>query len=238
MGETLLLQPEEEGGTPVSVLLRRSGRARRMSLRVSSLDGRVTLSLPAGTRIGAAEAFLHQQAGWLRRHLARHPAARVPGAGDLFPVEGMPLALKPRPGLRRCERAGDLLLVPDDAAAVLGALRAYLMTLARARLVAASDRAAAALGCRYSAIALRDTRSRWGSCSSRGRLMFSWRLSMAPPAVLNYVAVHEVAHLREMNHGPGFWALVNKLDPDCDASRRWLRENGALLHRWRFELTG
>jgi predicted metal-dependent hydrolase len=107
--------------------------------------------------------------------------------------------------------------------------------LARDRLAAACDRHAQRLGRRPAALVLRDTRSRWGSCSAQGVLMFSWRLAMAPPAVLDYVAAHEVAHLAEMNHSRAFWATVARLLPDHAAPRAWLRAEGGALHRWRFD---
>jgi len=127
------------------------------------------------------------------------------------------------------------LEVPDDPARVGARVRAFLKEQARGRLVAASERHATALGCDFGRITLRDTRSRWGSCSSRGDLMYSWRLVMAPPEVLDYVAAHEVAHLAEMNHSPAFWALVGQLCPGHRAPRAWLRAHGTLLHRVRFD---
>jgi predicted metal-dependent hydrolase len=111
---------------------------------------------------------------------------------------------------------------------------AFLRALARDRLAAASDRHAARLGRGFGRLTLRDTRSRWGSCSSAGDLMFSWRLVMAPPEVLDYVAAHEVAHLAHMHHGPAFWAEVRRLYGDHRAARGWLRREGAALHRFRF----
>jgi predicted metal-dependent hydrolase len=81
---------------------------------------------------------------------------------------------------------------------------------------------------------MRDTRSRWGSCSSQGTLMYSWRLIMAPPEVLRYVAAHEVAHLAEMNHSPAFWQVVQTLYGAHHRERGWLREHGASLHKYRF----
>jgi hypothetical protein len=83
-------------------------------------------------------------------------------------------------------------------------------------------------------ITLRDTRSRWGSCTADGALMYSWRLILAPPSVLDYVAAHEAAHLVEMNHSARFWALVERLCPDWQAERAWLRREGAALQAWRF----
>ncbi|MEL6209587.1 MAG: M48 family metallopeptidase [Pseudomonadota bacterium] len=112
---------------------------------------------------------------------------------------------------------------------------AFLKALAHDRLVAASDAHAATLGQSYEKFALRDTRSRWGSCSSGRRLMYSWRLILAPPDVLNYVAAHEVSHLVEMNHSSRFWAKVAELCPDFETHRAWLRREGASLHRYRFD---
>ncbi|MBE0554766.1 MAG: M48 family metallopeptidase, partial [Rhodobacteraceae bacterium] len=91
------------------------------------------------------------------------------------------------------------------------------------------------LGRRVTGITLRDTRSRWGSCTAAGRLMFSWRLIMAPPAVLDYVAAHEAAHLVEMNHSPAYWAVVGRIFPGWQAQRGWLRRHGPGLHALRFD---
>ncbi|MEL6794525.1 MAG: SprT family zinc-dependent metalloprotease, partial [Pseudomonadota bacterium] len=114
-------------------------------------------------------------------------------------------------------------------------IAAWLKERARAAILPIVDDAAAALGTGYGRISMRDPKGRWGSCSAKGDLNFSWRLAMAPPAVLDYVAVHEAAHLREMNHGPQFWALVERLRPDWRVQRNWLREEGAALHRFRFD---
>ena len=91
---------------------------------------------------------------------------------------------------------------------------------------------------RFTALALRDTRSRWGSCTHEGRLMYSWRLAMAPPEVLDYVAAHEVAHLAHMDHSPRFWAAVATLMPGYAPRRAWLRRNGADLMAWSFRAGG
>jgi predicted metal-dependent hydrolase len=91
------------------------------------------------------------------------------------------------------------------------------------------------VGRSYTSLALRDTRSRWGSCSPDGRLMYSWRLIMAPPQVLDYVAAHEVAHLVELNHSPAYWRVVTGICPDWKRHRDWLRTHGSSLHRLRFQ---
>jgi predicted metal-dependent hydrolase len=106
--------------------------------------------------------------------------------------------------------------------------------MARVRLVGASDAYSERLGKSYARISIRDTRSRWGSCSSSGTLMYSWRLIMAPDVVLDYVAAHEVAHLAEMNHSAAYWDGVQRIFGDYKPARRWLKKEGNMLHRYRF----
>lgn len=225
--------PELPGSPPVEITLRRSPRARRFSLRVSRLDGRVTLSLPVGARVAEAMAFAREQEGWIRRALAARPQGVQVGIGSLLPVEGRMLELVSGPG-RLVQIAGGSLLVPGDAERAGIRAQAFLKTLARDRLTAASDRYAQLVGRRYARVTLRDTRSRWGSCTVDGGLMYSWRLAMAPPEVLDYVAAHEVAHLVEMNHAPAFWSVVARLMPVYKARRAWLRRHGQTLHGYRF----
>jgi hypothetical protein len=224
------------GSPPVEVHLKRSARARRFSLRISRLDGRVTLSMPFRAREGEALAFLRGHEGWLREALATMPDSAVQrvGIGSRVPVEGRALLLAPGTG-RGLRVDGDQLLVPGDPATAGARVAAWLKVLARDRLAAASSHYAGQVGRSFTSLALRDTRSRWGSCSPDGRLMYSWRLVMAPPLVLDYVAAHEVAHLVELNHSPAYWAVVGRICPGWQAHRAWLRAEGQALHRLRFQ---
>ena len=228
------LPPTQPGHAPIEITLRRSARARRFSLRVSRLDGRVTLSLPTRARESDALAFAHAQEGWIRRALEAVPGQAALRWGAAFPLEGRLLRLAPGEG-RLIRAEGDSLLIPGAEDLLPRRLSAYLKLRARDRLAAASDRYAAALGLPYRSLTLRDTRSRWGSCTHDGRLMYSWRLIMAPPAVLDYVAAHEVAHLAQMNHSAAFWAEVTRLCPGYAAPRGWLKAQGQGLHAWRFD---
>lgn len=228
--------PVLPGSPPVEVHLKRSARARQFSLRVSRLDGKVTLSIPARAREGEALAFLRGQEGWLRQTLEAMPksAVRPVGHGSVIPVEGRELVVTPAKG-RGVRVEGDQLLVPGDPATAGPRVAAWLKVLARDRLARASTHYAGLVGRGYTTLALRDTRSRWGSCSPDGRLMYSWRLIMASPAVLDYVAAHEVAHLVELNHSPAYWAVVSRIYPGWQIQRAWLHENGQHLHRLRFQ---
>lgn len=229
--------PSLPGSPPLDITLRRSARARRFSLRVSRVDGRITLSLPLRARESEAMDFARAQEGWLRNALQQMPRADLIGIGAEIPVEGRAIRLIAGQG-RRLLLEGDRLLVPGDAALVGARVQAWLKALARDRLVAASDRYAAQIGRKVARVTLRDTRSRWGSCSHDGALMYSWRLIMAPPSVLDYVAAHEVAHMLEMNHSDRFWAVVERLYPGWQAERRWLHSHGSSLHALRFAALG
>lgn len=220
------------GTPPVPLTLRKSARARRISLRISQLDGRVTLTYPQGVAEAEALSFAHQKESWIRQHLDDRPDPAAVRFGQTIPVEGVERRIVPENGRRVVLRPDEIGVSPD---AETRRLTRFLKELARDRLTGACDDYAAMLGRPYSSLTLRDTRSRWGSCSSAGRLMFSWRLILAPPDVLHYVAAHEVAHLAEMNHSPAFWAQVERIFGPYQAPRRWLRDNGAELHRYRFD---
>ena len=169
------------GQPPVEITLRRSARTRRFSLRVSQRDGRVTLSMPPRAAEAEALAFATEKAGWIRRVLAQAPAREIVAIGATLPLEGRMVTLTAAP-VRAPRLEGDMLLIPGDPDRAAMRVRAFLKLLARQRLQAASEQYAARLGQQVRAITLRDTRSRWGSCTHDGRLMYSWRLIMAPPA--------------------------------------------------------
>ena len=126
------------------------------------------------------------------------------------------------------------LYVPGDPDRAPARVAAFMKVMARQRLTDACDDYVGRIGKSYGRVTIRDTRSRWGSCSSNGNLMFSWRLVMAPLDVLNYVAAHEVAHLVEMNPSAAFWDVVEGIFPAYHAPRKWLRINGQRLHAYRF----
>ncbi len=221
------------GNPPVEITFRRSARARRVLLRVSGLDGRVTLSMPTGMTVDEALAFAEEKNGWIRKHLASREETSDIRIGSSVLLRGVETPIAGG-RVRKAELAGDRLLVPPDQAMAAARIKAFLKLEARHDLVAACQRYSGLLGRGHGRVTLRDTRSRWGSCSARGDLMFSWRLVMAPRDVLEYVAAHEVAHLVELNHSPAYWAVVERICPGLRAPRKWLRVNGQVLHRYRF----
>jgi len=215
----------------VLVRLHRSARARRFTL--SLRGGEARLTAPTHARETEARMFLLRQSDWLRDALARAPLAHDVVIGAHVLIDGASVGIVDSGRARGpCVLCGGALATP--AAAPGAAVAAFLRARAQASITPAAKAAAAALGRPVGRISFRDTRSRWGSCTARGDLAFSWRLAMAPPAVRDYVAAHEAAHLVEMNHAPAFWRLVERLRPDYRAERAWLRAEGAQLHRYRF----
>lgn len=218
----------------ISVQIRHSARARRLSLRISSLDGKVTLSGPPYVRESDYMAFIRDKEDWIIKNLVVMPEKTLVAAGAVLVYRGSPVtvAMASQRGVRI---AGDAIYVARTSRSIGASIKGFLKSQARGALAHASDRYAAQLGVGYSALVLRDTRSRWGSCSSQGQLMYSWRLIMAPPDILDYVAAHEVAHLIEMNHSRAFWNVVARLYPDYEKGREWLRSHGPMLHRYDFD---
>lgn len=209
--------------------VRRSTRARRVTVRVDPRNGGVEVVLPARAPARLASEAMVELAPWIERRVAEAVAVQdlVAARAGTVPYLGSTLRLVPEPGRERVARRRDVLLVPAGDAAP--ALERWLRRQARAEVVPRLDVAAGVLGVRVNRVAIRDTRTRWGSCSSAGTLSFSWRLVLAPEEVLEYVVWHEACHLRVMDHSPRFWSLLAEHVPDHETPRRWLRDHGASL---------
>ncbi len=213
------------GTPPISVRLRRSARARRLTLRLSRIDGIATLTVPLRVSERKAQSFLDTQEGWLRKQIAARPDRQRTEIGGAIPFRGIPYELVEG---KRPRITGQQIELPAKNPGAR--LQALLKLEARNAIAPLADGYATRLGRQVNRLTLRDTRSRWGSCSQDGNLMFSWRLILAPPIVLDYVVAHEVAHLVEMNHSAAFWQVVEGLMPDYDQHRKWLRTHGGTLH--------
>lgn len=227
----------EDVGARVEV--RRHPGARRLTLRVSRTRRAVIVTLPLQCDLDEAGSFLSRHIDWVRERLDSLPDPVPFADGRAMPLRGEPhdivFTQAPRSRLvkvvtGKASRAA--IHVPGDAGSAPRRLRQWLVDEAKRDLDARVAYHARRLGVQPKRIAVRDQASRWGSCSTTRVLSFSWRLLLAPPPILDYVAAHEVAHLAEMNHGPRFWALVKKTLPDYDISKRWLQVYGLDLHRY------
>ena len=222
-------------GGPARIEWRRSARARRVSLRIDPKGGGVVITLPQRAARQAGMALLMDNAAWVSERLAALPKPVAFVDGAMVPLHGVEHRICHVPG-QAAGRGGvwiDGRQIHVGGAPEFLARRVtdFMRAQARERLAKLALDKAAQAGLRPKRVTVKDTRSRWGSCASDRSLAFSWRLVLAPPFVQEYVAAHEVAHLRHMNHGPQFWALVDQLTPHTAAAMAWLRDEGPRLLR-------
>jgi len=217
---------------PALVTWRRNRRARRISLRVDPAAGGIVVTLPTRASRQAGLSVLQQHAEWVADRLAALPRAVPFADGSVIPIAGIPHAIRHQPSARGGAWLQDGTLHVSGAPEFLGRrVTDFLRAEARRRLFALAMVKATAIDARIARVTVKDTVTRWGSCAPDGSLAFSWRLVMAPDFVQDYVAAHEVAHLRHMNHGPRFWDLVAHLTPHRKPAVAWLNREGPALLR-------
>jgi hypothetical protein len=220
------------------VRLRRHRQARRYTLRIDAASREVVLTMPPRGNLQEARDFAQKHGGWIAARLKRMPEAAPFVHGIEVPLRGIAHRIVHRRGARGTvwtetdDYGRRLLCVAGEPPHLDRRIGDFLKREARHELEVASRRYAAKLGVPLKRISVRDQSSRWGSCSTTGVLSFSWRLILAPPYVLDYLAAHEVAHLVELNHSPRFWRLVRRLAPDFERAKTWLDVHGTDLHRY------
>jgi len=221
-------------GRLLEVRVRLNPRARRMIVKVNPATGEISVTAPSRRGLAHALDFARGEKDWIAGQIAKAPGpvAMIPGA--VIPFRGLPHEIRSSRmrGPAPVWLEDGVLWVSGHAAHAPRRVLDFLKNEARKSCESLALKHAQKLGVKPSRIAVRDTASRWGSCSSARSLSFSWRLILAPDFVLDYVVAHEVAHLREMNHSPRFWAHVKSLVADRNAAQAWLRANGRELQRY------
>ncbi|MBU3889836.1 MULTISPECIES: M48 family metallopeptidase [Methylosinus] len=231
-------------GETLTVSLRRLGSARRFTLRVRFAARDAVLTMPARASLREAREFTERHAAWISARLRRLPETIPFRDGAIVPLRGVDHSIAHRPGARgtvwiqtrfaeaSSDIAGSELCVAGAQEHIHRRVTDFLKREARRDLEDAVERHTRALGLPARSVGLRDTVSRWGSCSATGSLNFSWRLIMAPAFVLDYLAAHEVAHLEYLDHSDRFWALTRRLCAETDRAEGWLSTHGAHLHKF------
>jgi predicted metal-dependent hydrolase len=219
------------------VQVRRHRQARRYTLRINTANREVVLTMPPRGSVKQAREFAQKHGAWIAARLRRLPDGAPFRHGAMVPLRGVGHRIEHRRGARgtvwiEAQEDERLICVAGQAPHLRRRVEDYLKREAKRDLEAASRQAALALGVEVKRVSVRDQSSRWGSCSSTGVLSYSWRLILAPPFVLDYLAAHEVAHLIEMNHSRRFWRLVERICPHMDRAKAWLDAHGADLHRY------
>jgi predicted metal-dependent hydrolase len=230
-------------GETYRVMLKRAPAARRFTLRVRASSRDVLLTMPGRGALADARDFAQRHAAWIGARLRRLPAPVPFAPGEIIPFRGEPHLIAHRPGIRGTvwvedifpgpgENTPRLLCVAGSSEHVARRVSDFLKAAAKSDLDYSVRKYTLAIGKQPLRVTLRDTTSRWGSCSASGSLNFSWRLILAPPFVLDYLAAHEAGHLVHLNHSDRFWKLVNSLCAETGRAEAWLSAHGSSLHRF------
>jgi len=221
------------GGIRITLKVSRHHNARRMTLRYDAQRHLIRLTMPPRAPAKLGLKFIDEKREWLTHQMEKAPQPTPFEDGMELPILGKTCTLRhvdvPR---GRVELKGGVLYVPCLPEHFSRRTTEWLKHHVRDALVAEVSEMAPKLGVKFKQVRVRDTSSRWGSCSASGNLSFSWRLVFAPRHVLHYLAAHEVAHLKEMNHSQAFWDAVAKIDPQHEKARAWLSHYGSELHRY------
>lgn len=233
------LREHSVAGRTLPLRIVENERARRLTLRIDAGGQGLRVTVPPGLRRGEVEKFLDRHRGWLEQRLAKVPERPQVRPGIRIPVRGVPHLIVHEPGKRGTvemsrDEAGPVLIVHGDRLHLPRRVADFLKREARREIEALVAKHTQAVGRKAKAIRFKDTTSRWGSCTSDGSLSFSWRIMMAPAPVIDYLVAHEVAHLKEMNHGPKFWKLCKELCPETERCKAWLKRNGGALQAIQF----
>lgn len=216
------------GGIPL--IFKHHKRAKRMKLRYDASGDQAVITMPPRTSEREAIKFATRHLDWLEKQREEAPERVYLYPDYTIPYEGKNRQITHYPD----EKAGvtiteENIYVGGLTAGISVRLENYLKKQARSAIEPLANSMAPKLKTSFKRIQIRDTKSRWGSCSSTGTLSFSWRLIMTPPEILKYVVAHEISHLVEMNHSPAFWRTVDLLVEDAQISRKWLRTEGSQL---------
>jgi len=221
----------EIDGQLLNLRFRRNAAARRLVLRLDQKNKGLVMTLPQRAGLVEAMAFAEKSRIWISNTLAKQPLPATFGDGVNLLFRGREYKVRLTGAARGVVQVTDHeIRVPGNPEHAQRRMRDYLREEAKRELTLRSRHYAQAMSTKFSRIAIRDQKSRWGSCSSAGVLSYSWRLILTPDYVCDYVAAHEVAHLREMNHGPRFWRLVLTHCPHAKLAKQWLKRHGKDVH--------
>ncbi len=222
-------------GREVPLTVKPDKRATRLTLRIEPGGRSLKMTIPHDLPFQEVDNFLARNQGWLAKKFEKLPFDTGLVDGGTISIRGETHKIVRTGKLRGLTELGEIaghktLFVGGAPEHLQRRIRDFLKKEAKADLEYFAAKHAAASSKSFASLSLKDTRSRWGSCTQDGRLSFSWRIVMAPSSVIDYLAAHEVAHLSEMNHGPRFWALCNRLCPHTDEAKAWLKHHGSALH--------
>ena len=216
---------------PLKVL--EPARCRRLSLRIDCKERSVVLSVPPLCSIKKAVKFVEENSAWIETHLLAVPVGKKFADGDIINLFGQTLKIKHCPE-QKCGVTieNSLIKVSGSIEFLPRRVRDFIKKISLQKLTIISQQKATKIGCQIKKITVKDTKSRWGSCSTLGNINYNWRIALAPEEAIDYLTAHEVSHLKHPNHSREFWECVKYLSPSAEGGRRWLKQNGNLLYSY------
>ena len=217
---------------PLTVV--KSSRSRRMSLRIDSKKRTVVLTLPPRCSVKKAYEFVKEHQDWAEEHLLKLPKMKEFKDGETFSLFTRTLTIRHRENsLRAAEEKDGILYIGGDAAFLHRRVKDYIKKQAEKEFLIRSQKLAEKIGCRVKNVVIKDTSSRWGSCSTLNNINYNWRIALAPACVIDYLVAHEVSHLKHRDHSRDFWRCVKELYSGAALGKSWLKAHGNELYRYR-----
>lgn len=217
-------------GHLLTLVIQSHNLAKRLRLKCDPFQRKIFLTHPEGARIKDIDAFFTKAHAWLRQQVSNATSRTDLKHGSTIPILGVNYLIQYQPGEKPDVQVDQgLITVKGDENRLQLVLGKWLRFHALGILKERSQKMATKIGVSIHKIKVRELKSIWGSCAADGSLTYSWRLVMAPAFVLDYICAHEVSHIKERNHGPKFWALVESICPDYKDAKAWLRKEGRIL---------
>lgn len=232
-GRTSDLQEQILQQLHLKIKIIRSSQAKRLTLRIDSKEHLPVLTMPTRGSEKKAFNFVFTHQDWIINMLSRLPQEQKFCDNCQFSLFGKETTLKHQPHAKGgVYMENGELIVCGHAEFIHRRTTDFLKKLAKTKLTDLAKQKAALIECPINSVTIKDTKSRWGSCSSKNNLNFNWRIIFAPQYVIDYLVCHEVAHLLHQDHSPAFWKCVSDLCPQYKEGRQWLKVKGKELYRF------
>ena len=217
------------------VVISRKNNIRRLSLKVCRITGEISINAPKFLSESEIYKFYYLNRNWIHIQINQCLVPKIVKEGLLLPVEGNLYEIVVKKSCSKIKiLENNQICIPKNISDLGKELQTFLLEYCKSVMIPIILKKSNLIQKKIKKISFKDTKSRWGSCSSIGSIMLNWRLIMVPPSVYNYVIIHEIAHLVHMNHGPLFWKLVQELSPNYSKDKEWLKKNGREIRRYIF----
>ena len=217
------------------IVISRKNNIRRLSLKVCRITGKITINAPKFLAESEIYKFYSLNRSWIHNQINQCLVPKVVKEGLFIPVEGNLYEIVVKNSCSKIKfLENNQICIPKNISNIGKEVQTFLIEYCKSIMIPIILKKPNLIIQKITEINFKDTKSRWGSCSSTGSIMLNWRLIMVPPSIYNYVIIHELAHLVHMNHGPLFWKLVQELSPNYSKDKEWLKKNGKEIRRYIF----